>query len=474
MNFNLIQSDLKQSFTAIFIFISIFCIAQAPAGYYNTATGLNCSQLKTALKNIVTTGNNAQTYNSIWTQYTSTDIKPRTIGSGSANVIFDIYSAKPGQTDPYQYTPTTNQCGNYSAENNCYNREHSVPQSWFNGNTSSNGPATDYLHIFPSDGWVNGKRGNFIYGEVASASFTSLNGSKLGTSANAGFTGSVFEPIDSFKGDVARAFLYFVTRYENDMTTFAVNAEAAQSFDGNTFPSVKINYLKLMIKWHNLDPVSEKERTRNNGAYSFQGNRNPFIDRPEFVDSVWNANCPGLAALPVDILSFVGKIDGGLLNLTWEVNTEYNVKHYEVEESFNGTYFKSIAIQDAKHLSQYSFTQSIENIKGRRVFYRIKKVDLDGKYSYSDVFTIHLPLNTKLDVYPNPVKNELNLRLNNNGNIEAQIEITDLVGKTLMIKKVTVVNGFIKTNIESLINGTYFLKLNFKDEILTSRIIVSK
>lgn len=465
---------IKGSFLLFFVILTKSLFAQAPVGYYNAATGLNCSALKTALKNIITSGNTAQSYSNLWTQYQLTDIKPRTVGTGSANVIYDIYSAKPSNVDPYQYTPGTNQCGNYSAENNCYNREHSVPQSWFNGNTAVNGPTTDYLHIFPTDGWVNGKRANFIYGEVATSSFTSLNGSKLGTSSIAGFTGNVFEPIDSFKGDVARAFLYFVTRYENDMSTFATNPEAVQSFDGNIFPSVKIEYLKLMIKWHNNDPISEKERTRNNGAYSFQGNRNPYIDNPSYVNSVWNATCPGLSALPVDIIFFAGKLNGSLLNLSWEVATEINVMQYEIEESVNGTTYKTIGIREAQHLYQYSFNHSIEELRGRRLYYRIKKVDKDGRYAYSDVFTIHLPLNVKFDVYPNPVKNELVLRLNNNANAPAQLEIVDVVGKTILTQKVTISNGVISTNIQTISNGTYFVKLNYKGEILTARILVEK
>ncbi len=458
--------------------------AQAPAGYYNAANGLNCSALKTALKNIITTGNTPKTYTDLWTQYQITDIKPRTVGTGSANVIYDIYSAKPGGVDPYQFTPGNGTGGQQdqgsggTAEGQFYNREHSVPKSWYAGNTATAGVATDYQYVIPADKFVNGKRGDMPYAEVATASQTFLNGSKIGSSAVAGITGDasnkVFEPIDSFKGDVARNFLFFITRYEDNMSTWPTNTTAAQAFGYNTFPSATITYLKLMIKWHKLDPVSERERTRNNGSYSFQGNRNPFIDKPELVDSVWNANCPGLAALPVDIIFFAGKLDGSLLNLSWEVGTEINVKQYEVEESVNGTNFKTIHVQEAQALKNYAYAHSIEELRGRRLFYRIKKVDLDGKYAYSDVFTIHLPLNVKFDVYPNPVKNELVLRLNNNANSEAIIEVVDVVGKTLLSKKVSIENGVVRTNISSISSGTYFVKLNYKGEVLTARIIVDK
>jgi endonuclease I len=479
------QCKLISASLILIFFISIESLsAQPPAGYYNAANGLNCSALKTALKNIITTGNTPKTYTDLWTQYQLTDIKPRTVGTGSSNVIYDIYSAKPGNVDPYQFTPGTGSGGQQdqgsggTAEGQFYNREHSVPKSWYSGNTATAGVATDYQYVIPADKYVNGKRGDMPYAEVATASQTFLNGTKIGSSSVAGITGDasnkVFEPIDSFKGDVARSFLFFVTRYEDNMSTWPTNTTAAQAFAYNTFPSVTIPYLKLMIKWHKLDPVSERERTRNNGSYSFQGNRNPFIDRPELVDSVWNANCPGLSALPVDIIFFAGKLDGSLLNLTWEVGTEINVKQYEVEESLNGTSFKTIGIKEAQHLAKYSFAHSIEELRGRRLFYRIKKVDQDGKFAYSDVFTIHLPLNVKFDVYPNPVKNELVLRLNNNANAETQIEIIDVVGKTLLTKKATIENGMLRTNISSITNGTYFVKLNYKGEILTARIIVDK
>jgi hypothetical protein len=130
----------------------------------------SCATLKTTIKTIISANTFPQSYGDLWTQYQLSDIKPREVGSGSANVIWDIYSDNPTGTDPYNFTPGTNQCGNYSGEAVCYNREHSVPQSWFSGNTGSAGSATDYLHIFPTDGYVNGKRANFIYGEVATAS----------------------------------------------------------------------------------------------------------------------------------------------------------------------------------------------------------------------------------------------------------------------------------------------------------------
>jgi endonuclease I len=327
-----------------------------PTGYYNATTGLSCSSLKTTLKNIITNGNNLNDYGSLYSQYAETDVKPREVGSGSAMVIWDIYSDNPTGTDPYNYNPATQQCGNYSGENSCFNREHTFPQSWFTTGTA-NGPGTDYIQVLPTDGFVNGKRSNYPYGEVGTTSYTSLNGSKLGSSSVAGVSGTVFEPINTYKGDVARIYLYMVTRYQDNISSWAnLSSNGAPTLSANTFPSVNINYLKLMLKWHNQDPVSQKEIDRNNGAYSFQGNRNPFVDRPELVDAVWNNTCPGLSALPVDILFFTGKLNGDKIELQWQVGAEVNVENYEVERSFDGTYFNSIQNINATKKNTYGIT----------------------------------------------------------------------------------------------------------------------
>src|SRR5690606_39825219 len=95
------------------------------------------------------------------------------------------------------FTLVNDQCGNYSGEGSCYNREHLIPQSVFNEGSPMK---TDGHHVVPTDGYVNGQRSNHPIGKVSSASWTSTNGSKKGTSAVPGYSGTVFEPIDEFKG----------------------------------------------------------------------------------------------------------------------------------------------------------------------------------------------------------------------------------------------------------------------------------
>ena len=208
---------MKKLFSVVIaLFFALSVMAQAPSNYYNSANGLSGNALKTALHNIIK-GHTAISYSATADAFWSTDNK----GSG---VVWDMYSDRPGGTPPYTFHLGQDQCGNYDSEGDCYNREHSWPQSWFNEQTT---PRCDLHHIFPTDGFVNGKRSNDAFGEVRSASWTSRNGSKLGTCKTSGFSGTVFEPIDEYKGDFARALMYMSVRYytedaswsTSDMTT---------------------------------------------------------------------------------------------------------------------------------------------------------------------------------------------------------------------------------------------------------------
>lgn len=462
----------KSLSTFIFLLIVVVAVSQPPANYYNSITTQQCGPLKTALATIISNGYNSKSYDALWNQYLLTDVKPREVGSGSAMVIYDIYSDNPVGPDPYNFTPGTKQCGNYKKESDCYNREHSFPKSWFN---DASPMYSDYIHLLPTDGYVNNQRGNYRYGEVGSASFTSLNGSKLGTSSFAGITGTVFEPIDSFKGDLARIYLYMVTRYESKLSQWnGYNTEGAKTLDGTSFPAVEIPYLRLMLKWHHQDPVSQKEIARNNGAYSFQSNRNPFVDHPEYVDRVWNANCPGLGLLPVDILDFQGKLNGGKVLLNWTVMNEENLKYYEVERSFNGRDFEYVARVTAEKQSRYQYNDNVESFNGRSLFYRLRKVDVDGRYSFSDVLSINIPLNVKFSLYPNPARDKVFVNINNNTNSAVQLAVSDVQGRKVLTQTAKAVNGQLVLDVASLTPGIYFVTVSIQGSQWMQKLVIDR
>lgn len=141
---------------------------------------------------------------------------------------------------------------------------------------------SDAFHVYPTDGKVNGQRSNYPFGECANGTTLSKGLGKLGSSTFAGYSGTVFEPVDEYKGDFARTYFYFATRYENIMTSIG-----GESFSGNKYPALSAWSQELFLKWHRQDPVSEKERIRNNAVEKHQKNRNPFIDYPELAEHIW-------------------------------------------------------------------------------------------------------------------------------------------------------------------------------------------
>lgn len=141
------------------------------------------------------------------------------------------------------------------ANSNSFNCEHTWPQSLFNKNEPER---ADIHHLFPTDANANGKRGNYPFGEVASATW-SEGGSKLGS--------GIFEPRDEHKGDVARAMFYFATRYQN-YSSFLTNQE------------------KVLREWEALHPPTQMSRDRNEAIFTYQKNRNPFVDYPEFLERI--------------------------------------------------------------------------------------------------------------------------------------------------------------------------------------------
>lgn len=250
--------------------------------YYSSVTGLTGYALKSGLYNIINT-HTSQGYGALWTFYNSHEIDRYYENDGT---ILDIYSENPAGSDPYTYLKTSDQCGTYSGEGSCYNREHSFPRSWFGGSVEPMN--SDVHHIFASDGYVNGRRSSYPYGEVGSATFTSNNGSKLGNGSGIGYTGTVFEPIDEFKGDIARAYFYMATRYENVIGGWQGNSSSSDAvLNGSSNQVFEAWMLAMLKQWHNQDPVSQKELDRNDAAQNHQGNRNPFVDHPEFVQQIW-------------------------------------------------------------------------------------------------------------------------------------------------------------------------------------------
>ncbi len=274
---------MKNISTLLLLFLFTIGFAQIPSGYYNTATGTGYA-LKTQLFNIIKVSTD-RGYSGLYTTYLTSDKDFYYENNGT---MLDVYSENP--TGPEcEFTYGTGQDDGTLGNNECerYNREHLVPQSVFSAATPM---YSDAHFVLPADKHVNGQRGDLPFGKVNTANWTSTNGSKRGTNLNsgysAGYSGVVFEPIDEFKGDIARSILYFATRYEDLVAGYSY-----VMFNGTSDQVFAQPFLNILLTWNILDPVSSREIARNNaiGTNARQRNRNPFIDNNSYVTSIWGA-----------------------------------------------------------------------------------------------------------------------------------------------------------------------------------------
>ena len=169
--------------------------AEAPANYYSSCENRSGTELLSALFATINPHTNVG-YSGLWEVYYTADVRPN-------GTIWDMYSTK-------EWTPGKNQCGNYSVIGDCYNREHSMPKSWFN---DAQPMYSDAFHIYPTDGKVNAQRSNYAYGECANGTQVPSYGGvkplgRLGSCTYPGYSGTVFEPGDQYKGDFARTNIY--------------------------------------------------------------------------------------------------------------------------------------------------------------------------------------------------------------------------------------------------------------------------
>ena len=334
--------------------------------YYESAYKLYGTALRLALHNIIK-GHTEVSYASLWTYFQTTDKKAN-------GKVWDIYSDVPDGTPPYEFAFGSNQCGNYSNEGDCYNREHSWPKSWFNDLTPS---YSDMFHLYPTDGKVNGQRGNYPYGNVSNPTWTSRNGSKLGLNTFPGYSGTAFEPIDAYKGDLARSSMYMSVRYYTE--------DAAWSTSAGTNKSDLLSwYANLFYDWNMRDTVSKKEIDRNNAIYAIQKNRNPFIDHPEFAAEIWETTmAPSVVSvkemnLTLILIDFSRYLDstvtvnaqnfvfdnsiGNPTGVDWGVNSDVSKIVVTVPALATGTTY-SIQLKNLKSINNVAMNDTVITFK---------------------------------------------------------------------------------------------------------------
>lgn len=248
--------------------------------YYKNVDTSSMSALQSSLHTIISANTVDVGYDGLFNAYKTTDVKPGT------NYLWDMYS-------DVNYTTTDSRINaQYHNEGDSINREHTIPQSWFN---EASPMKADLFHVYPTDGYVNNRRSNYPHGDVSNASWTSNNGSKLGTGSNTavnnllGSDKKLFEVVDEYKGDFARSYFYFATRYSDKISSFTTDGKRMFK---TTAPFMNDPFIDMYYAWHIQDPVSQKEIDRNNAVYSIQNNRNPYIDHPEWVAIAFGTDAP--------------------------------------------------------------------------------------------------------------------------------------------------------------------------------------
>ena len=277
----------------ILVLLIVKAYGEPPAGYYASVGDQTGDELRDILHEVIDdhqyypyTDSDTDTWDIIW----KADEDPN-----NTNNIIDIYK-NTSYPKPYD--------GSWS-------REHTWPKSYgFPDESVCNYPYTDCHHLMACDNSYNSSRSNkpFDYCLSGCSEYPVYGYSESNWSSGYGNTGS-WEVWDHRKGDIARAMFYMDVRYEGGRhgvtgcsepdLKLTDNRSLIVTYSSNQTGTVYMGILSTLLEWHANDPVDDKERNRNDVVYSFQGNRNPFVDHPEWVCSIWGgAACAGYTPTP--------------------------------------------------------------------------------------------------------------------------------------------------------------------------------
>lgn len=384
-----------------------------------------------------------------------------------------------------------------------------MPQSVY----SENYPMRSDVHqVIPSDGYVNNRRGSFAFGEVSSPTWTSNNGSKVGPNTFGSYSGTVFEPIDEFKGDIARALLYFAVRYETQVASWShamLNGTSDQVYEDW--------FVDLLLDWHANDPVVQAEIDRNNAAYNFQGNANPFVDHPEFVTMIWSSGGGGgggtgcttetFENIPASASSYTTRnwtgdeggawtatdartdqtlnsraitvrngaitaptVGGGIASLTVTTQRVFSGGSGTFNLKVNGGVVGTIAY-DA---TQQTITVPNINISGSVSIVIDGNSGASNRVKFDDLsWTCYDTLgseNFELDeikIIPNPAKQNV-VRVTTKSNLN--VEFYDVLGKKVLFKTITPTNNTI--DVTNFNKGVYLVRLSNELNSVTKKLII--
>ncbi|MBO6516408.1 MAG: endonuclease [Bacteroidia bacterium] len=314
------------------------------------------------------------------------------------------------------------------ANSNSFNCEHTWPQSLFNKNEPER---ADIHHLFPTDVDANSRRSNYRFGVVSSSTWSS-GGSKLG--------GGVFEPRDVHKGDVARAMLYFATRYQNY----------------SSFLSAQESILR---KWSEEYPPNQASKDRNEAIFGVQKNRNPFVDYPEFLERITSISSQSKAPDVYKVTPSAGEVD------------------LSVSSTNSFTYMLVLSNVGNKEVNFTSITNSSSGMKVQESSVSIapgesKTVELfflDGSVSLKDTvrlnssnvnLSIPVTLNKVASVSPMETKAPIlwvsNRKLTVSQSNNYTLNVFNQMGQLVYFTEIQ--SEFAEINLQGLNSGVYFVQ----------------
>lgn len=191
---------------------------------------------------------------------------------------------------------------------------------------------------------------------------------------------------------------------------------------------------------------------------------------------------PVTASLPLTITSFSLNYKDGKAGLYWRTVDERNFSHFEIERSVNGRDFVEIDRVTGKGVgavsSDYSYTDDIRLVQAASLFYRLKMIDADGTYTYSNVASLRRgAINSKLSISPNPASSMASVRFSAERGGTGNLIVTDAIGRNVFQKNLQFMSGdntVTLPEISSLKNGLYYVKLIFGDEVIQDRLVIRK
>lgn len=333
-------------------------LAAIPPGYYNTIITDTPAQLRTTL-------------NSVIDDHTRF---PYTSSGTDTWIILEIADQDPANASHILDLYRNLSLVKFGGGTGPYNREHTWPNSLgFPNDGGTNYPYTDCHHLFLCDVGYNSDRGNKPYGTVTAGSterVTSFNDGQGGGSGvfpgnSNWFTATLWQTWNGRKGDVARAMFYMDVRYEGG--THGITGASEPNLiltdnislivtTGSNASTAYMGLLASLLTWSAQDPPDARERAHNDGVHSFQGNRNPFVDHPEWVNALYVASTGPTITSIVDVAAD----QGGSLQVNWQRNSldvagsTWPIDHYTVQR-FAGSWV-DVATLPANTSASYMLT----------------------------------------------------------------------------------------------------------------------